>query len=215
MRRSLACAPVVVAAFLGPVLSQARDYEGYQDAAAAATPFDGIKAFIDYRTTPVTTQSAVWCGIDDGDTSGAMRWIQAGWFQHVTQGANAYVEWQSAVQYRIIWASPVNPVAEYKAVLNGTDYEGYHGSTLLGSVAASDFGTSKFCYAFFGAEVFQSPGDHTPGGVGTEVNVTSAQTRTGAGTWRTANLASMWDTAPNGHVSPTGTGAFEVWDDRD
>lgn len=198
----------------------ARGYEGYYDTVVGTPWFDGARSTIDYQATTVgSIGTAVWSGIDNGGTGG-MKWVQGGWVKW--RNTNPLVYWEytdnNGTYGRGYDATAPAASETYEQSRNGANVEWKRGATVYKTMPWNRFNTIDFLKVQYGAEMVDSPADHTPGSVTSKNNcAASAARRAGAG-FAFTGLAIQRDSATNGHVETYGaanSGNFRTWDDRD
>lgn len=198
----------------------ARGYEAYYDVLGSSPWFDGVKSTIDYQDTTVGSKAiAVWCGIDNGGVDG-FAWIQGGWAQW--KGGNPQIYWEYTDKdggYARGYDQAPGNTETYEQSHTGANAEWTHGVTVYKTVAWSKFDTVKFRKAQYGAEMLDSPGDHTPGkATANKNNFASTQVRIAGSGYANAGLQTEASTAQYGKVEKygdDGSGNFRTWDTRD
>ncbi|WP_126452898.1 hypothetical protein [Sulfuriflexus mobilis] len=197
----------------------ARGYEGYYDTVGGTPWFDGAKSTIDYQNTIVGSIAiAVWSGIDNGGTGG-MKWFQGGWAKW--HNGNPRIYWEFTDKNGNYQRGyDVAPAASetYEQSRNGANVEWKHGVTVYKTVAWNKFDTIEFRKVQYGAEMLDSPNDHTPGSATSKNNCAASTARRAGAAFAFTGLANQLNSATNGHVEtylPVGSGNFRTWDDRD
>lgn len=205
-------------AFANPSLA-ARGYEGYYDTLAAAAWYDGARSTIDYQATTVgSTAIALWSGIDNGG-AGGMKWFQGGWAQW--HDGNPQIYWEYTDEngdYQRGYDQAPGASETYEQSRNGANVEWKHGATVYKTAAWNLFDAIEFRKVQYGAEMLDSPADHTPGGVNNKNNYAASTARRAGAGFAFTGLANQLSSATNGHVETygaAGSGNFRTWDDRD
>lgn len=207
----------------GLLLSQTayavKGYEGYSSNSIAESPwYDGIKSTIDHVATTVSSiRSVAWCGIDNAG-NGGWKWIQGGWQKNHNGQAEIYWEYTDK---NGTWAlgttvAPGDPeIYEQSKVVNEAQWK--YGDTIYKRMSWDSFNTVEFKRSYIGAEMHDTPSDHTPGGVENKNKFANSQVRLSGGAYAAANLDNKHNTAISGNVE-TYAGAdssLRTWDSRD
>ncbi|MBV8048636.1 MAG: hypothetical protein JO171_15920 [Paludibacterium sp.] len=213
------CAGLLLLALAVPSLA-ARGYESYYDLLDAAPWYDGAKSTIDYQPTPVDGIAiAAWCGIDNGGVDAPMQWVQGGWDQFKDGAPHVYWEYTDKNnQYRIGWDGAPNAADTYEQSRNGGQMEWRRGGVVYKTADWSLFNTIELRKAQYGAEMHDTPADHTPGVAARKNNFLTTQVRRSLGAYASAPLAIEVSTAEDGNLEPVGVpgnGSFRTWDNRD
>jgi hypothetical protein len=197
----------------------ARGYEGYYDTIDEAAWFDGSRSTIDYQATTVgSTAIALWSGIDNGG-AGGMKWFQGGWAQWHDGDPQIYWEFTDENgDYQRGYDQAPGASETYEQSRNGANVEWKHGDTVYKTAAWDLFDAIEFRKVQYGAEMIDSPADHTPGRAASKNRYAgSTARRTNAG-FAFTGLVNELNSATNGHVEKYGaddSGNFRTWDDRD
>lgn len=220
--KKLTCLTALIAVWLivfSVPCRAARGYEGYYDVLDASPWYDGARSTIDYQDTIVgSTGTAVWSGTDNGGTGG-MKWIQGGWVKW--HGAAAVIYWEYTDKdgnYGRGYDVAPGASETYEQSRRGTNVEWKHGNTVYKTEAWSKFSTIEFRKVQYGAEMVDSPADHTPGGTDSKNKCAASAARRAGGAFGFTGLAVQVSSAANGHVETygvVGSGNFRTWDDRD
>lgn len=208
------------------VLKGDKKYEAYIDMLDKAPWYDGVKAQIDYVEPPVNSiESDAWCGLDNNDDK-AWFWAQAGWAKGKDKAAKVYWEYRDENgRYGLGYAEPPTPKATevFEVVHDGADMiwkRQVGDNTVYKKRPWTDFDSKDFCKAQYGAEIHDSPNDHTPGGKNNKNDWFDVKVRRTGSAYAIAPLANQIHGAANGHIekydsSPPGLANFRTWDDRD
>ncbi|MDO8891656.1 MAG: hypothetical protein Q8K43_13145 [Sulfurimicrobium sp.] len=197
----------------------ARGYEGYNDVLDVEPWFDGVRSTIDYQVTTVDSESVVaWCGIDNNGVGG-WKWIQGGW--DVWKNGSPRIYWEYIDKdgnYNRGWDAAPGATEIYESSRNGANVEWKHGDIVYKTEAWSKFEGIAFRKVYYGAEMHDSPGDHTPGKVESKNNFASSMARRAGGDFAVTGLSSQAQpTAQQGNVEKYGdeaSGNFRTWDSR-
>lgn len=196
----------------------ARGYESYYDLLDASAWYDGARSTIDYQVTTVDGIAiAAWCGIDNGGTGG-MKWFQGGWARWKDGDPKIYWEYTDKDgNYARGYDQAPGGSETYEQSKNANNVEWKHGDTVYKTVAWPKFSTIEFRKAQYGAEMLDSPADHTPGKAESKNNFASTMVRRAGGAFANAALHTQISNAQQGNVEQYGgggSGNFRTWDSR-
>ena len=196
----------------------ARGYEAYYDVLGASPWYDGVKSTIDYQNVTVgSIGTAAWCGIDNGGGV-VFSWIQGGWVKWHNSAAQIYWEYTDKNgNYARGYDQAPGASETYEQSHTGNNAEWQHGATVYKTVAWSNFDTVQFRKAQYGAEMLDTPADHTPGKAASKNNFASTMVRPAAGVYANAGLQTVANTAQQGNIEQyggNGSGNFRTWDSR-
>jgi hypothetical protein len=205
---------------LSPPCLAARAYESYYDVLGSAAWFDGVRSTIDYRDTTVgTIGSAAWCGIDNFGTIETMRWIQGGWVKWRNAAARVYWEYKDKDgTYARGYDQAPSASEAYEQIRNGDNVEWKHGPTVYKTEPWTKFSTIEFRKVQYGAEMLDSPSDHTPGKSASKNNFAASMARRAGAAFAFTGLATSVSSAESGNLEKYGapdSGNFRTWDTRD
>lgn len=197
----------------------ARGYEAYYDVLGASPWYDGVKSTIDYQNVTVgSIGAAAWCGIDNYGNAQNIKWVQGGWVKWRNASAQVYWEYtdKDGNYARGYDGAPAN-AETYEQSHTNANMEWTHGITVYKTVAWSQFAPIEFRKAQYGAEMVDSPADHTPGKVASKNNFASTMVRPAGGVYANAGLQTVANTAQQGNIEQyggNGSGNFRTWDSR-
>lgn len=196
----------------------ARGYESYYDVLGASPWFDGASSTIDYQPTTVDGIAiAAWCGIDNGDVGG-MKWIQGGWARWKDAAAQIYWEYTDKDgNYDRGYDQAPGGSEVYRQGKEGNNVDWTHGDVVYQTLAWSKFNSIEFRKVQYGAEMLDSPADHTPGKAESKNNFASSMARQAGGGFAFTGLSTVLSTAQQGNVEKYGaqdSGNFRTWDSR-
>ncbi len=197
----------------------AAGYEGYADLLTEAPWFDGARSTIDYQATIVADDVAVWSGIDNNEEDDDdLKWIQGGWGQRVGEDAKIYWEYTDETgTYRIGYDQAPGASETYEQSRNNDNVEWKHGPTIYKTEAWDKFDTIEFRKVQYGAEMADTPNDHTPGTAASKNKCAASTARKAGGAFAFTGLAYENNDAVNGNVEkydPADSGNFRTWDSR-
>lgn len=214
-------APIMLGAWLFASASAAfpaTGYEGYADLLTEAPWFDGARSTIDYQATTVAEDIAVWSGIDNNEDDDDLKWIQGGWGQRVGEDAKIYWEYTDKNgEYSIGYDQAPGASETYEQSRNQDNVEWKHGDTIYQSKAWNKFDTIEFRKVQYGAEMADSPNDHTPGTAASKNKCAASAARKAGGAFAFTGLVYENNDAVNGNVEkydPADSGNFRTWDSR-
>lgn len=204
-------------ALSGPSFA-ARGYEAYYDMVNDSPWFDGARATIEYQQTTVDAIAvAVWCGIDNGGVGG-WSWFQGGW--HRVKDGKPEIYWEykdkDGGYGRGFDQAPGNSET-YEQSRFGSDVIWSHDDVVYKMVAWSKFSDVEFRKVQYGAEMLDSPGDHTPGKADSKNKFTASMARRAGNGFAVTGLNHVVSTAQQGNVEKYGaedSGNFRTWDSR-
>lgn len=195
----------------------ATGYEGYGDTIDASPWFDGVRSTIDYQATVVAEDVAAWAGIDN-NAEDDVKWIQGGWGRRAGEDAKIYWEYvDKDGNYAIGYDQAPGASETYEQSRNGSNVEWKHGADIYKVVAYSRFDTIEFKKTYYGAEMADSPGDHTPGTAASKNKFAASAARKAGGNFAYAPLAIEFNSATDGNVEkydPADQGNLRTWDSR-
>jgi|GEM_PF-2338142 len=195
-----------------------RGYEAYDDSIDGAPWFDGVHSTIDYQDTTVDAiATAAWSGLDNNG-EGGMKWFQGGWVKW--NGGDPQIYWEYTDKtgaYGRGYDQAPGASETYEQSHNGANVEWKHDDTVYKTVEWTKFNTIEFRKAGYGAEMLDSPADHTPGKEASKNKFAATAVRRSGGGFANAGLADKTSSAHQGNVDKygnEGSGNFHTWDSR-